>query len=104
VNEASAISHQPSAISHQGNGGAYMSGEGDAPDDPTYDELLTLDRLESLREEMLDLGATTADELAARPDRAAAEALAELRDLGLASLAALTARIDALHRDLDETG
>ena len=81
-----------------------MSGEDDAPDDPTYDALLLLDRLESLREEMLELGATTADDLAARSDRAAAEALADLRDLGLTSLADLTARIEALHRDLDASG
>jgi hypothetical protein len=78
-----------------------MSGEGDAPADPTYDALLMLDRLEALREEMLELGATTADDLARRSDRDATEALAELRDLGLTSLADLTARIKALHRDLD---
>jgi hypothetical protein len=78
-----------------------MSGEGDAPDDPTYDALLMLDRLESLREEMLELGATTADDLAGRSERAAAGALAELRDLGLTSLADLTGRIEALHRELD---
>jgi hypothetical protein len=78
-----------------------VSDEADTPDDPTYDALLRLDRLESLREEMLDLGAATADELAALSGPAAAEALAELRDLGLTSLADLTARIEALHRDLD---
>ena len=78
-----------------------MSGEGDVSDDPTYDALLTLDRLESLREEMLELGATTADDLASRSERAATEALADLRDLGLTSLADLTARIAELHRDLD---
>jgi hypothetical protein len=78
-----------------------VSDEADTPDDPTYDALLRLDRLESLREELLDLGAATADELAALSAPAAAEALAELRDLGLTSLADLTARIEALHRDLD---
>jgi hypothetical protein len=81
-----------------------MGDENDAPDGPIYDALLMLDRLESLREEMLELGATTADDLAARSERAAAEALADLRDLGLNSLSDLTARIAALHRELDASG
>jgi hypothetical protein len=80
-----------------------MSDENPAPtDDPTYDALLTLDDLESLREEMEEVGATTADDLARRADPAAAETLAGLRAHGLTSLAGLTARIDELHRQLDQ--
>lgn len=79
-----------------------MSDEPTPPSDPTYATLLLLDELESLREEMRELGATTAGELAGRADPAAAETLAGLRAHGLTSLAELSARIDALHRQLDE--
>jgi hypothetical protein len=79
-----------------------MSDEQTPPSDPTYAALLLLDELESLREEMRELGATTAAELAARADPAAAETLAGLRAHGLTSLAELSARIDELHRQLDE--
>ncbi len=69
--------------------------------DQAYDLLLTLEQLESLREEMTELGVDSADELARLPRAEAAAVLAELRDLDLDSLAAVTARIEELHRRLD---
>jgi hypothetical protein len=60
----------------------------DAPlDDDLYALLLELDQLEALREDLID------DDDAAR---------AELEALGLASLAALSARIADLHARLDQ--
>jgi NCAIR mutase (PurE)-related protein len=72
-----------------------------APDNPLHEHLLTLDEMESLREEMADLGAATAADLDARGDEAAAEVAERLREMGLTSLADLDARIAALHRLLD---
>ena len=73
----------------------------DSSNDRAYDLLLALEQLESLREEMTELGVDSADELARLPPAEAAAVLAELRDLGLDSLAAVTARIDELHHRLD---
>jgi hypothetical protein len=66
-----------------------------------YDLLLTLDELESLREEMDELGAATAGDLADLGTPAALALLAELAALDLDSVAALTERIMALHQQLD---
>ena len=77
-----------------------MAGPSDADPAP-YDLLLTLDELESLREEMDDLGATTAGDLAHLGTPEALALLAELEALDLDSVAALTERITALHQRLD---
>lgn len=71
------------------------------PNDATYDLLLALEGLESLREQMAELGAEGAADLAGLADAEAADLLRELRALGLDSLAAVQARIDELHRRLD---
>lgn len=71
------------------------------PSDATYDLLLALEGLESLREQMAELGAERADDLAGLADAEAADLLRELRALGLDSLAAVQARIDELHHRLD---
>ena len=73
----------------------------DSSNDRAYDLLLALEQLESLREEMTELGVDSADELARLPQAEAAAVLTELRDLGLDTLAAVTARIEELHRRLD---
>jgi hypothetical protein len=66
-----------------------------------YELMLTLDDLESLREELEELGASTDADLASLATGEALALLTELRALGLDSLAALTDRIAALHRQLD---
>lgn len=71
------------------------------PSDATYDLLLALEGLESLREQMAELGAERAGDLAGLADAEAADLLRELRALGLDSLAAVQARIDELHHRLD---
>lgn len=71
------------------------------PNDATYDLLLALEGLESLREQMAELGVERTDDLAGLADAEAADLLRELRALGLDSLAAVQARIDELHRRLD---
>ena len=70
-------------------------------DDPMYDLLLDIEHLESLREEMAELGVTTAAELASLLSAEATDVLTALQDLDLASMADLDARIGELHRQLD---
>ena len=90
-----------------------------APDDGEYEQMLLLEDLESLAEEMDEVGVTdlaevrrwlavaTADAQAGVPgaaDRAGLEAIARLMaDLGVTSRAALATRIRALHEQLDWT-
>lgn len=74
------------------------------PPDPAnspYEVLLALDDLESLREELAEVGATTAAELAALATAEALALLDDLRAYDLDSLAALNARLAALHERLD---
>jgi hypothetical protein len=71
------------------------------PETARYDLLLTLDELESVREEMDELGAATAGDLAHLGTPEALALVAELEALGLDSMAALTERITALHQQLD---
>lgn len=71
--------------------------------DPAYDILLELEDLESLREEMDELSAGAVADLDRLDDPRAATLRAALAEHDLTSLAALDARIAALHRDLDTT-
>lgn len=82
-----------------------MSSQSAPESNRIYATLLQLERLEALREEMDELGAASAAELAARPaDPDLDDLLDDLRELGIEQTSELEARIAALHEQLDTFG
>jgi hypothetical protein len=81
-----------------------MAHERQSATGPTYSLLLDLEHLESMREEMEELGVTTATALADLGSPTATTLLQDLREQGLESVADLNARIAQLHAQLDQAG
>lgn len=87
-----------------------MSEEEKAPENnETYDLMLQLERLESLREDMEDAGVNTVAEVEAQLGKKSTDTeplLAgireELTEFGLSSLEEVEAEIDGLNEQLDE--